>query len=1163
MAYQAIDPRKRDSLGSSSPSEPSLADHEPESHDFALLSTSDHEEDAHRHTEDNTVIHSSNEGVENLIRSMLASNSSYDMVEDDDYEAHDTAVAPNQSRSRSTTKSQNEASTKTSSSFRRYGSMLQSPTESIQQDASTMRTVSRTGSMRHPVPDLQSLQGAYLTNIERLEESAEKISESSDIGEEVRKIRNEQKRSESRKSSVTGLGDGHSTTGRQYSGYSSSILATNSVARSGGFSPGGFIASPIESLRSPSGSHRSLWGRHSLKGDHPLKQHSDPDNPTRRLGSPASLRSVPIIAAPKVPAHVTPHQRDDEHLPLTAEDEEDFSEFHVHPEELPADHEEVIEDEQVRPASAASDNTYRRATLFADFDGVHVTTHEEAKDLAESASLRQSIHENIHESILERQAALHDPPTIDKRKSQAPRADLLEEQGMVYYPAPVPMMLNLPQKLSKASAADRDRRRTQLMGAINSDARKSALNLNGQLHNARRSTNLQQWASELPPQLRATMFFEQQSVPHHVEMMGNSAVATLDSILDASAFAPVDAFTDHPVVGAAGADIYRRNDQNRRSAAWAKQRQSRSSLNLLKQRHSSAPFSHDSRNLQQHHERRDSSAPQPVNGDESSVYEGRTSSSYRPREDTGQHEDYDIDDINENSGFLDAEAEFDGEPGQDDPQEEFSAPTTLLAELQMRKLQLKQRNRTAATDFPGGMRSTLLQLDTVAQLESQARNNKQITLAWEDPNMRRSGLANQEDEDVPLGLLYQKERSRAKAIDPFHDDDIRPLGLIAKRQLEDNEPLSKRRARLRGEAVLRPPARQPAPDMRASTYTLDNIPNFPAPDAQDPEHEHETLGQRLKRLRNAKAADPSQYTSTLHHPQQPQQPQSNHHSRAPSRALSTDFASEVLSQVGIPAPTNVEIPSLTHPTSKTPRALEDEGEEEEEETLAQRRARLQAEKEATKPPMNKRHSMASILAAHPVKPDVEMKKPAVSNAKLAGLGNAAKEGLINSRHGLGPGGRGLSKEDGGRQERPQRVVVEKQERPRAAAKWASTSNLLSQSLSLAPAFQPSSMQQLNGQQRMSVAQHPQQAPPPPLMRTGTGTGAIIASPHNMAPPAAYTNPLAFSKAHVPVPVNGGWAGQVAAQAGVVAGGGGLQSQALLEGERRTREMIDRWRMSIR
>ena len=51
-------------------------------------------------------------------------------------------------------------------------------------------------------------------------------------------------------------------------------------------------------------------------------------------------------------------------------------------------------------------------------------------------------------------------------------------------------------------------------------------------------------------------------------------------------------------------------------------------------------------------------------------------------------------------------------------------PTTLLAELQMRKKQQQSRTKTAAKAYPDGMQSTLLQLDAVAQIEAKARKKK-------------------------------------------------------------------------------------------------------------------------------------------------------------------------------------------------------------------------------------------------------------------------------------------------------------------------------------------------------------------------------------------------------------------------------------------------------
>ena len=68
--------------------------------------------------------------------------------------------------------------------------------------------------LSHPTPDLQSLQGAYMGNVERLEQSAERLSSSTaDIGSEIRKMDQEQKR-------------------RSCSSASNSI-----IMRNGGFSP--------------------------------------------------------------------------------------------------------------------------------------------------------------------------------------------------------------------------------------------------------------------------------------------------------------------------------------------------------------------------------------------------------------------------------------------------------------------------------------------------------------------------------------------------------------------------------------------------------------------------------------------------------------------------------------------------------------------------------------------------------------------------------------------------------------------------------------------------------------------------------------------------------------------------------------------------------------
>ena len=87
------------------------------------------------------------------------------------------------------------------------------------------------------------------------------------------------------------------------------------------------------------------------------------------------------------------------------------------------------------------------------------------------------------------------------------------------------------------------------------------------------------------------------------------------------------------------------------------------------------------------------------------------------------------------------------------------------------------------------MHSTLLQLEAVAQKQSEHRRQRPVTLAWEDPDVHKH--EEDEDEDVPLAVLFPE-----KANVP---DQARPLGLMEKRELEESEPLSRRRARLRGE----------------------------------------------------------------------------------------------------------------------------------------------------------------------------------------------------------------------------------------------------------------------------------------------------------------------------------------------------------------------------
>ncbi|KAL8716590.1 MAG: hypothetical protein Q9225_006091 [Loekoesia sp. 1 TL-2023] len=815
----------------------------------------------------------------------------------------------------------------------------------------SMTRVSSTAStpLRHPTPDLQSLQGAYLSNVERLEQSAERLSMGgSDIAEELRKIRMEQKRSESRRSSLINaraVDEDNPSISRQFSycqgrSASNSIAGVNSIARSAGFSPEAYFASPRGSIRSGSWSRRNSTKARSTSNSSRLAQMLDSTN---QASSPTNVvtRFSPTTPPP-------PPEPSNQALRVTNSNEpvihniDDSLPTTTSPQTTP----EPVPTDLPRPTSADTYQQAQAAGLFEDFAGVHNATHEAPT----GAQVAQ-------DEVRPRQSS--------NRISSAGRPQSFLEpvpgENMVYYPAPVPMMLNLPQKLSKQPRAPQiDKRRSAMLSGLDPNARKSAAWLppvvDGedegvaaevepqQMQNDRRKT-----VGELPPQLRASLFFDYPSVQQDVEMKGGSAVQTLDSILDASAFAPVSAFTDHPIAGRVGKEVYGRAPEDKRASYVPLEepviQKRRSSTNLLKKRTSSSNLLEDP---QKRHSsllsfgfgRRKSSAAQL----EDEVEDTDRQAGPLPSEVTPLRDSHEVPEALEDGDgeFFDAQSQIDGERAEEESELIGSyngAPTTLLAELQLRKEQQKQRNRTAATAFPNGMHSTLLELDAVAQIQKQARTKKHTHLAWEDPDVPYPGAENDDDEDVPLGVLFPGRKPKMNAHRGGYDDN-RPLGLIARREMEDNEPLSHRRARLRGEPSIR---RTPSPDRKNTMFSLD-LPGLQNNSSQqaaavEDEEEGETLAQRLKRLKATR--NPSN-----------------------NKSVSDDFASEIMSQFD-----GLNNQEKQPAANVTP-------EPEEEETLAQRRARLQAEKNKSRnvsgesngvarPPMNKRRSMADLLQAHP------------------------------------------------------------------------------------------------------------------------------------------------------------------------------------------------------
>ncbi|RAO65709.1 uncharacterized protein BHQ10_001721 [Talaromyces amestolkiae] len=803
------------------------------------------------------------QGMENLIDSINTGDrnhsSSYELIEDDDYEE---TTEQNKPIPVAGTNSAHQTSTVADLST---GAEIAPRSTSPEPLVRTSSDVSIP--LRHPTPDLQSLQGAYVGNIERLEKSAERLSlTSSDIGVELRKLDLEQKRRSSASSAYQGP-DSPSTRQMSIGSLSNSIIAVNSAARSGGYSPGGFLTSPRGSIISGSRFR-------STSVTSPLQEIHEPGHEEEMEASAVDNfddKDIPILTPRPLPAHAR------------------NNEVELHNPYAP---EEPFQDVPDRPLTAQSTDTYQQATnLFLDFDGVHFVPHPK-------------------EPGLSRQLSLNRPPlATSAERHKEPQAG----KDMVYYPAPIPKFLNLPQRLSKQSAkVNNEKRRTQLMDIISATDKEAKVEeMNAQRVSKRLST--------LPPQLRASVFFDQPSsnlASLEVQLKDHSAVTTLDSILDASTHAPVSAFTDHPIVGSAGAKVYGSADKKRASRLLA----GKGSKDRIK----SSPGPRESALFvpgQGLHAYSDTDAaegdPMHPGGSEHEHRSHSQSSSDAESSDEHGSEEHTSD---END---DEEEDSTSEPERFDNDESmlFGRPTTLLAELQMRKEEQKQRNRSAAKAFPNGLHSTLLQLDAVAQAQSNKRRQKHVTLAWEAEAVGDPDDA--DDEDIPLGILYGNKN-------PAEED--RPLGLMERRELEENEPLSKRRARLRGEVI---PATMP--NKRASTMT--QLQSFPAAQS-DSEDEGETLAQRISRLKQEK----KDKTKSV---------------------ISTEFETEIMSELGKLLPAEPVKEPEPEPTTKAAEKVV-AGEEEEEETLAQRRKRLQAEAaQAQSKNVRASRSMADILSAYP------------------------------------------------------------------------------------------------------------------------------------------------------------------------------------------------------
>ncbi|KAK4502458.1 hypothetical protein PRZ48_005883 [Zasmidium cellare] len=911
----------------------------------------------------------------------------------------------------------------------------------------------RVSEVRSPAPgSLDAFQPTYARNIDRLERSAEELSQGgSDIGEEIRKMSRQNSIQSSHKGDLSvivpppprRMGSGRSGSGSYAN--NSSIVDVNSNARWGGYSPGGFITSPTGSVRSGSSwTHASMNRAASGTQSSRLAQMVEPLQEGRPLDSPLAPSSASIYSQEQhMSRQASQSSFSRRYDQIAGQIEETLSAI---PHTPSPDHYEEQRHNALQvhdiPDRPHSTDTFQEAQIaFKDFDGVHFDPDsEEYVELDDHGNeLRRVSARTSSGSLMNAASILKTPRARPDSYTIPPPRD-----SMVYYPAPVPRMLNLPKRLSQLPAAHvQAKRRSEMLNELPAGARQSAPWIppmtfsddgtksqpevrsqrsgsgsgpqqdhpRGMLNQRMSMAN----AQNMPAQLRASMFFEHQSIGQDVEVKSESAVATLDSILQASTTAPVSAFTHHPYAGDVRKTVYApERPHQRKSTATTLNSVGEKEKKLKKRRSSSIGnfFRRNSTDLDG--ETKEESKSRPVSrgsmldfneggnklrkrksqmslanslGDELERAENKSTG--MPEDDitpdrrrqtmmsgglidqavnSGLQEEQrvasgsrpasvmtskvltDAQQIDED--FKEREGEEDIDLEEEDPI--YAQPTTLLAELQVRKAQLKSRNRTAATAYPDGMHSTLLQLDAVEQINAKKRQKTRVALAWEDPNLRAEEEARQAemDEDVPLGVLFPGKDGLINRKLGDGRDWNRPLGLMERRELEDNEPLANRRTRLNPSAV----------PLKRATNAMSQLHLAGQPDAdemaKEAEDEGETLGQRLRRLKTKDALDAAISDVA---PKDGERPDST-------------FTADVLDQ--FPELNIKEGEAKDQDKEKRASSGSKKGQAttgaDEEETLGQRRARLQKEREAsgeqapTRPPLRQSQSMANLLSANPI-----------------------------------------------------------------------------------------------------------------------------------------------------------------------------------------------------
>ncbi len=830
--------------------------------------------------------------------------------------------------------------------------------------------------VQSPFPGLK-IPGRHPSSVQDLEEAAERMSMASSLEDSIRKEAEVQKKAVSRRSSVRRSSLMNIITDIPYDNgprqltsplmfqSPTSITDVNTAARQG-FSPGGEALIRTRNRADSKCSKTSAYGTRPeppLEGL-PLAQFVAP--PSRQNSTYSHMSSRNISRAQSIA------QMEEEmaaiRRPLAVRNA------------CGDQHDSDLGQQPLgRPYTSDSAAEFGQSQqLFEDFDGQHID-EPPVPSPEHMPPPRQP-------PIEKRPSSGNNLSPVSSHFNDRPKsyADLLTGQQMVFYPAPVPSMLQLPQKLSKRpNAGERAKRHTQVLATAPShtrnrsstkwlpesnehdvsDAEKRKIFMDDESSNA--PTRMNKRDSQMPAQLRANEFFEQMAAAQTIEIKDQSAVKTLDDILNASAFAPVSAFTDHAIMGRLGADIYSSEDYGKK--VDRERREMARSEMYSYGFGTSVALTGEGKQVKKEVRKSFFGLGKAVNDDDEFAEQKETKSNGRKSAlglfGTGlKSPTYEV--VGEKSpGLVRDDANDSPSDDEEEDQREMDgryaedvytgAPTTLLAELQLRKQQAKQR--TQPTSLPQGYRTTLLEMDSVAQVENKLRKQRRVTLAWQDQSVvDKEREQDSEDDEVPLGMLFPEQARRQM------DNEHRPMGLLERRELEDNEPLSKRRERLLGNQPLgRPKVVQRASMMNVSTPNNNS-------------NETITPGASVSQLNVSTAVQETPLP--------------------PTRPVSGEFSTELLRKFGTPEP---------------PLQLDD-AVPEEEETLAQRRKRLIAEREAKekemagegepRPIIKQRRSMADVLQAHPARiktPNAELNKRRSVN-RLSSMNLASGHGKTNS-----------------------------------------------------------------------------------------------------------------------------------------------------------------------